>query len=96
MPPKNLRLSVQRIDDLNIDEIWILGDMVVNKMPEPKPPLYGVADVKAGVFRGVNLTISAENLPSRHTNINGWPVDKARQLSIAQELAAEAVLILVS
>jgi len=96
MPPNNLRLSVQRIDELTIEEVWNLGKQVVSGMPDPKPPLYGVGDIEAGVIERVNLTISPDKLPSRHANINNWPADRARQLSIAQELAAEAKLILIS
>lgn len=96
MPPNNLRLSVQRIDELTIEEVWNLGKHVVSGMPDPKPQLYGVGDIEAGVIERVNLTISPDKLPSRHANINNWPADRARQLSIAQELAAEAKLILIS
>ncbi len=96
MPPNNLHLSVQRIDELTIDEVWSLGKQVVSEMRDPKPPLYGVADIKAGVIERVDLTISPDKLPNRHANINNWPSDSARHLSIAQELAAEAKLILIS
>ena len=95
MPPKNLKLSVQRIDELTPDEVWVLGKQVVSEMPEPNPPLYGVADIKAGVIERVNLIVSPDKFPSRHANINKWPSDIAEQLSIAQELAAEAKLILI-
>jgi len=93
MPPPNLCLSVYRIDGLKLDEIWDAGQKVILAMPERKT-LYGVADIKARIVEREKLEIEPDKLPCRHANIVGWPENDARQLSIAQKLAAEAKLIL--
>jgi hypothetical protein len=94
MPPRNLHLSVYRIDGLRLDEIWDIGqNKVIKTMPQPRK-LYGVADIKARVVEEAQLTIVPDKTPSLHANIVGWPEAQAAQLSIAQELAAEAKLIL--
>lgn len=93
MPPPNLHLSVQRIDDLKKEEVWAIGESVLLAMRDRKN-LYGVADIKAVVVERENLSIVPDKLPSRHADIVGWPEDDARQMSIAQEFAAEAKLIL--
>lgn len=91
MPPSNLRLSVCRIEGLQIDEIWNEGQKVILAMPQRKT-LYGVADIKAGIVKRETLEINPDKLPSRHANIIGWPEAPAKQMSIAQTLAAEAKL----
>ena len=93
MPPHTLRLSVYRINGLKIDEIWSVGKKVILAMTQRKT-LYGVADIKAGRVEREELKVEPDKLPCRHANIVGWPDDQARQLSIAQALAAEAKLIL--
>ncbi|MDP2719620.1 MAG: hypothetical protein Q8P44_07310 [Dehalococcoidia bacterium] len=93
MPPLNLRLSVFRIDGLKLDEVWEIGQKkVIDVLPLPKP-LYGMADIKASKVRKFELEIEPSNTPPRHADICGWP-EKARHKSIAQQLAAEATLIL--
>jgi hypothetical protein len=94
MPPRDLHLSVYRIDGLRLDEIWDIGqNRVISTMPQPRK-LYGVADIKVLTVEKEKLKIDPDNVPLRHANIVGWPEDQAAQLSIAQELAAEARLIL--
>ena len=93
MPPTNLRLSVFRIDGLKLDEVWEIGQReVIDVLPQPKT-LYGMADIKASKVREFALEIEPSNIPPRHADICGWP-EKAKQKSIAQQLAAEAKLIL--
>ena len=95
MPPSNLRLSVCRLDELRIDEIWNLGNSVILAMKQPKK-LYGVADIKTGAVESKRaLSIIPDTLPSRHAEIVGWPGEEAKRLSLAQELAAEAQLRLI-
>ena len=94
MPPLDKCLSVYRIDGLQLDEIWDIGqNMVVLAMPQPRK-LYGVADIKAGIVEREKLEIDPDDVPPRHANIIGWPEDQAQQMSIAQGLAAEAILVL--
>ena len=93
MPPPNLRLSVFRIDGLKLDEVWEIGQKeVIDVLPQPKT-LYGMADIKASKVREFDLEIEPSNMPLRHADICGWP-EKAKHKSIAQQLAAEAKLIL--
>lgn len=93
MPPINLRLSVFRIDGLELEEVWQIGQTeVIDVLPQPKP-LYGMASIKASKVRECELEIEASKNPPRHADILGWP-EKAKQKSVAQQLAAEAKLIL--
>ncbi len=91
--PLDLRLSVFRIDGLKLEEVWTIGQReVINVLPEPKT-LYGMADIKASKVREFDLEIEPSNTPPRHADICGWP-EKAKHKSVAQQLAAEAKLIL--
>ena len=93
MPRLDLRLSVFRIDGLKLEEVWTIGQReVIDVLPEPKT-LYGMADIKASKVREFDLEIEPSNMPLRHADICGWP-EKAKHKSIAQQLAAEANLIL--
>lgn len=93
MPPPNLRLSVFRIDGLKLEEVWIIGQReVIDVLPQPKT-LYGVADIKASKVREFDLEIEPSNTPPRHADICGWH-EKAKHKSVAQQLAAEANLII--
>ena len=93
MPQTNLRLSVLRIDGLKLDEVWEIGQKeVIDVLPQPKT-LYGMADIKASKVREFDLEIEPSNTPPRHADICGWP-EKAKHKSVAQQLAAEAKLIL--
>lgn len=98
MPPPSLRLSVFRIDGLSTETVWDIGQReVINAMPQPSRTLYGMADVKVLSVQGKNLVVDPDNTPVRHANIVGWPEgpeNKARRQSIAQELAADARLVL--
>jgi hypothetical protein len=86
MPPSNRRLSVFRIINLTEGETWKLGDEI---RPEP---VLGRADIKAqGVTEAV-LTVEADDIPPRHANIIGWPVDSSEVKLKAIVLAEKAVL----
>lgn len=94
MPPSDLKLSVFRIDGLSLKQIWEIGEQqVIQAMPQTKV-LYGLANIKVAKVNEVSLSIDPDNRPMRHANIIGWPANKARRQSIAQELAAEAKLVL--
>ena len=93
MPPPNLRLSVFRIDGLELDKVWEIGQKrVIDVLPQPKT-LYGMADIKALKVRKFDLEIEPTNTHPRHADICGWP-EKAKHKSVAQQLAAEAELTL--
>lgn len=93
MPPPDLKLSVFRIDGLYVREIWDLGNSVISQIDQ-KRRFYGIADIKVAIFERESLAIDPDNIPERHANIIGWPEDQEKQLSIAQILAAEAILLL--
>jgi hypothetical protein len=93
-PTKGLTLSVERVDGLNMDQIWELGRTdVIEKMPTPKT-LYGVGEIKTSTVLSQKLTVVPDPLPCRHANLLGWPTEKFKQISITQELAAAANIIL--
>ena len=85
MPPPNLRLSVFRIDGLQLEEVWEIGQReVIEAMLTPKI-LYGVADIKVAKVRENDLEVDPDNNPSLgHANIIGWPQNKEKQKIIAQ------------
>ena len=93
MPRTDLRLSVFRIDGLELDEVWEIGQREVIDVSPQLKTLYGRADIKASKVREFNLEIHPSNTPPRHADICGWP-EKAKHKSVAQQLAAEAKLIL--
>lgn len=94
LPPSDLRLSVFRIDDLQLEEIWEMGQKkVIAAMLQPRK-LLGIADIKASKVQENELEVEPDNIPSRHANIIGWPEEKAQRMLIAQKLAAEAKLVL--
>ncbi len=92
-PPSDLRLSVFRIDGLSIEEVWEIGHVNVVNAMSPPGKLYGMGSVKAFAVRDVQLGVDPDNTPPRHACIVGWPEDKFKQMSIAQELAASAILV---
>jgi hypothetical protein len=92
-PPSDLRLSVFRIDGLRIEEVWEIGQVNVVNAMSPPGKLYGMGSIKVFAVRDVQLDIDPDNTPPRHACIVGWPEDKFRQMSIAQELAASAILV---
>lgn len=95
-PPSDLRLSVFRIDGLSIEQVWENGLVnVIGAMTQTRT-LYGMGKIKASAVRDVHLDIDADDIPPRHACLIGWPEEKYRRMSIAQELAASARLILRS
>ncbi|HET7231055.1 MAG TPA: hypothetical protein VFJ16_13675 [Longimicrobium sp.] len=81
--------SVFRIAGLAEPEIWKIGEKVADLREKT---LHARADVTVWKVQEVGLSLDPDDTPPRHANIRGWPSDKAEQLSIAQQLAASAVL----
>ena len=54
------------------------------------------ADVMARVVFDIGLDVRPDNVPERHAAIVGWPEEKDRQLSLAQQMAANAALHLAA
>ncbi len=91
-PNKNLETSVFRIDSLDDFSIWQLyTDHVQRNNPRT---LYGRADVKADTIYNVNLDIQPNEPPPRHADIVNWPDSKDARMSLAQQIAADSVLLL--
>jgi len=100
LPPPDAELSVTRHRDASESELWSAGRAVAESRQRT---LYGRGDVVADVFleRGLELhadpIIGHANLPDNpnHANVTGWPTDdRARQLLLALEIAAQANLVL--
>ena len=56
-------------------------------------PLLGRAEIKAQDASDVGLGIEPDSKPPRHANLVGWPNEKHERMSMAQELAARASLV---
>jgi hypothetical protein len=94
-PPPEYHLSVFRIYGLTTEDVCQIGQRkVISNMPGRT--LHGYANIVAQSFQDANLTIDPDNNPARHASVVGWPEDKQQQVSIAQELAASASLVLCS
>lgn len=86
---RGLTTSVFRIAGLTDGEIWKIGAGVAELRQKT---LHARADVAVARVHETGLSLNPDDTPPRHANIVGWPADKAEQLSIAQQLAAAAVL----
>ena len=85
--------SVFRILALTDAAIWSLGqDHVANPRGAT---IYARADLIVAAILGVGLHVDPAEPPPRHANIVGWPTEKHASMSLAQQLAAEAVLIML-
>ena len=90
--PVRLNLSVFRIQGLESEEIWRIGEKHVFA-PRGKK-LYGTGKIVASNFHEHQLPVVSKEPPPRHVDILGWPKEKDTQKLIAHELAAEATLVL--
>lgn len=93
LPPKDLKMSVSRIEGLAENDIWYIADRARNTPAKARADFTAasVLDIQAN---GIRLTVVPDPLPhdSRHANVCGWPPDKDLQLSIAQEFCAKSML----
>jgi len=88
----DLRLSVFRIEGLFDKKIWEIGRKVGKKASRN---LHARADIKALEVERQELSIEPDKNPPRHANIVRWPDERAKRLSIAQELAEVAILSII-
>jgi len=88
MPPDNLELSVFRIQGLGESEIWELGRKRLRS-------IHGRAVILVRAVQETSLRVIPNKPSSRHANIVGWPREKEQQMSLAQQLAAQAELCLI-
>ena len=89
VPWKHVELSMVRHQGLTEAEIWHFGDIVAEGL---RRPILGRADVSAGVFSSVQLTVEPRPLPRNpnHCDVVGWPSDtkdaqKLKALVIAKQ-----------
>lgn len=90
--PDRLDLSVFRIEELEDEEIWDIGEKHVAN-PRGKQ-LYGAGKIAASSFQKHRLDVVSNEPPPRHADILNWPQAKEAQKAIALELASEAILAL--
>jgi len=84
-----LETSVFRAAGLNLEEIRVIGERV-GQPANRRLKAWG--DVLTGIVFDVGLNVRPDNIPQRHAAIVGWPAQKDEQLSLAQRLAADAML----
>jgi hypothetical protein len=80
------------VDGLSRDDIWELGRAKV-AVPRNKT-LYGHAELRTADVLGVGLAVARSQPPERHCDIVQWPAEKEDRMSVAQELARAAQLVL--
>jgi hypothetical protein len=92
-PPADRRLSVFNITGLGEPEVWDIGKIVTSVSGRH---LHGRGDILAEAVSQINLTLIADNTPARHVSVVGWPEDESKIQLMATQLAAAAVLKMVS
>lgn len=95
----SIELSVFRISGLSNELIWGIADeQVLPNLPVVKGgnirTIHGRADIVVSDVSNVGLDVEPDDIPPGHANIVGWPNERHEQLSKAQELAANATLVL--
>jgi hypothetical protein len=86
--------SVFRIVGLTDAQIWDLGVQHVESV-RGRASL-ARADIAISKIVNLGLQVQASEPPPRHANIAGWSNEKDANMSIAQQLAAEARLVVRS
>jgi hypothetical protein len=91
LPDKNrTETSVSRVQDLQDDDVWPLGDLVA-KLSGQNPPIAG-GQLNVEHVRRHKLEVVSSEPPPRHAAIVHWPAEKDRQMSYAQLLRQHVVL----
>ena len=94
IPPKDLQLSVTRHMKLSAQELWAVGQRVVDQLTGRSSALLcGRADLHVHQVSSRELNTEAAPLVDNpnHAHITGWPAEKPAQKILAQELAAASV-----
>ncbi len=92
--PDRMDLSVFRIEGLEDEETWRIGEEHVATPRDKK--LYGAGKIAASSFQKHQLHVVSNEPPARHADILDWPKEKDAQKLIALELSSEATLVLKS
>lgn len=92
IPPRNLALSIYRVDGLTSDQIWAIGEEYV--VPKRGLPILARADLNVEDIKSSSqVSINPKPTPHpRHADIIGWPSEKSEQKLIASELALASEL----
>ncbi|MFZ0827136.1 MAG: hypothetical protein WAO02_06910 [Verrucomicrobiia bacterium] len=93
IPPKDLNLSVTRHLRLSQEQLWQIGQAVVDGLSaKHHATLFGRADLTVAAVTKTALRVDPAPILAnpQHTHITGWPLDKPAQKNIAQQLAAAA------
>ena len=96
IPPKDLNHSVTRHLRLSQEQLWKIGQDVVDIISEKQnAKLIGRADLTVATVAAAALRTEAAPIPGNphHAHITGWPLDKPAQKNIAQQLAAAALFV---
>lgn len=94
IPHPRIELSVSCTDALSEEDIWPLGQLVIEQRAD-KVKLYGRGDLIARDVRTQKLEIKRDDKPPRHANIIGWPNEsRSAQRMMAIELAAASKLVI--
>jgi len=84
--------SVFRTVGIAEDEIWVLGRLVVESASDRL--ILARADLVVANANQLGLRVERSEPPPRHANITGWPEEKDKRISLAQQLAAKAELVI--
>lgn len=82
-------LSTFDVDNLSVDDIWKLGQVEVGNRRGRR--IKAKAHFRVEHVNKLSLSAKRDNIPPRHVNVESWPLQKARQISIAQQLAAVVI-----
>ena len=85
-PPKDLKLSVSQIHDLDYPEIVPLGLEVVKKS-HTSQTLYGWGELQIQDVEEAGLLVDLNDDPPRHAHIIGWPKEPGER-KLRQKLLA--------
>ena len=85
-PNKALQLSVFRTDGLHCKEICDLGVQVAERHPTSQR-LHGWGEFDEIAVNDAGLRVDHDEVPPRHANIVGWPVEVSERKQRQQLLA---------
>lgn len=73
-------------------DVWEIGRRQVAKVSGRT--LHARADLSVSTVFEIGLQVEPDEPPHRHANIQGWPENKPEKMSLAQQLAAGALLVI--
>jgi hypothetical protein len=91
---QNTEHSVYRTAHLQHRDICAVAAIHVEPKRDNKRA-YGYAHLIAGDLDGLACSVHAKEPPKRHAHITNWPAGKDERMSVAQQLAASADLVII-